>query len=309
MNDGRIRAAPGHSRLPMDRVLAAYNLALAAVWAAAWTSAPHAPWIALAHVTAAALPWLFSRVPEPRSRITDIVHELYPYVWLGAFWSELDLLRPVLDLTGIDGPVAALDRTLFGMHLHEVWAPAMPQLWFSELMYFSYFFYYALIVVPPLAALLQRRTDALRDLTFRLMVTYLACYVIFMVFPVDGPHFLYEHFQGPHTKGFFYGLVDVTQQAGDARGCSFPSSHVAAAVVIALSAWLWFPRCAAVVVTVGAVGVFLATTYTQNHYAIDAVAGVVYALVLQVTAVPWLRRWLDRATYGGPRRTGSPSAG
>ncbi len=308
MNE-RLNLATGHSRLPMDRVLAAYNLALAAVWAISWGAVSHAPWIALAHVAAATLPWLFARVPEPRSRFSDIVHELYPYVWLGAFWSELDLLRPVLDLTGIDGPVAALDRAVFGVHLHEIWMPAMPQLWFSELMHFSYFFYYALIVLPPLVALLQRRTDALRDLTFRLMVTYLACYVIFVVAPVDGPHFLYEHFQGPHQEGFFYGLVDATQQAGDARGCSFPSSHVAAAVVIALSGWRWFPRWAAVVLTVEAIGVFLSTTYTQNHYAIDAVAGVVYALVLQVTAIPWLRRWLDRATYGSRRPAAPLGAG
>jgi len=45
--------------------------------------------------------------------------------------------------------------------------------------------------------------------------------------------------------------------------------------------------------TVQAAGVLLATVYTQNHYAVDALAGLVWALGLQLGLVPTLTREAD----------------
>jgi len=39
-----------------------------------------------------------------------------------------------------------------------------------------------------------------------------------------------------------------------------------------------------------AAGVVVATVYTQNHYAIDVLAGIVWAVLLQLTVVPALER-------------------
>jgi hypothetical protein len=51
-----------------------------------------------------------------------------------------------------------------------------------------------------------------------------------------------------------------------------------------------------VLITVQAAGVFLATVYTQNHYPVDSLAGLIWALGLQLVIVPAVR-----ANYAAPR--------
>lgn len=277
---------------PVDRLVAAYNLLLAGVWIVLAGRAPHAPWIAAAHAATATLPCLFAAMPTRPSRAVRALREGYPLIFLAAFWPELDLLRPALALASADGAVATLDRRIFGVHIHALWMPRMPQLWISEAMHLMYYAYYPLIFLPPLVLALQGRRAAFRDMSFRLMVTYLACYLVYIVLPVDGPHFLMERHAGPHTEGFFYRLVQETQALGDSRGASFPSSHVAGATTIAYLAWRWLRPSVATLLTLEAAGVLLSTIYTQNHYAVDSLAGLVVGLTLQLAAVPALRRGL-----------------
>jgi membrane-associated phospholipid phosphatase len=284
--------------LPGDVLVAAYNLLLGAIWWANWRQAPHAPWIAAAHLTAAALPWLLARAPRRRWDAVAAVREIYPLLMLLAFWTELDLLRGVLGPHGFDEHIRSLDVAVFGVHLHAVWLPRMDALWISESMFFMYYAYYALIFLPPLILVLRGNRPALRDATLRLMAVYLTCFLVYVAFPVYGPHFLEPHHQGPHTAGLFFNLVAAAQAAGDSHGCAFPSSHVAGAVTIAFLGWRWFPRGVAALLTLEALGVVVSTVYTQNHYGIDSLAGIVWALAIQLGVVPALVYFLGAARAG-----------
>src|SRR5437867_13109029 len=82
----------------------------------------------------------------------------------------------------------------------------MPYLWLSEPMHLAYWAYYLLIGLPPLALMLLGRTAALRDLVFRLMLTYLTCYAIYLVYPVYGPGLTLPRYAGPLHDGFFHRL-------------------------------------------------------------------------------------------------------
>jgi membrane-associated phospholipid phosphatase len=281
-------------RFPVDYLLAAYNVVLAVVWATLRQEAPHAAPLAAAHLAGAALPWLWGAARESRGRAA-ILRDLYPLILLLAFWTELDLLRDILGPRGFDAAVETLDRAVFGVNLHAVWMPSMDAVWLSETMFFSYYAYYAAIFLPPIALALQKRRRPTRDVVLRLMTVYLACYLVYIAFPVYGPHFLAVHHQGPHTQGLFYRLVDAAQRLGDSRGCAFPSSHVAGAVTIAFIGWRWFSRPVAVLLTLEALGVVLSTVYTQNHYGIDSLAGIVWALGIQIAVVPVLRRGFTRS--------------
>jgi membrane-associated phospholipid phosphatase len=279
----RLRAA--------DLVVAGYNLVLCAVWAGDAGDAWYGPWIMTAHGLAALLPLWLARQHEiaPEFRVLAALREIYPLLGLLAFWAEIDLLHPVVQPGANDALVATLDLAVFGRHLNLHWMPAMPQVALSELMHFSYFAYYPLIFLPPLAMAVARRTEALQDMTLRLMVTYLGCYVIYVAFPVFGPTDLMPMYQGELTDGFFYRLTHAAKEAGNSAGTAFPSSHVAGATTSAVLAWRWLRRPLAWVVTVQAAGVLIATVYTQQHWAIDSLAGLTWALLLQSLAVPWLQ--------------------
>lgn len=276
--------------LLVDWVVAGYNLVFGIIWVSQIGKVWFATLLAAAHVAGLALPWLFSKAPKELTPALRTLRDIYPLLFLAVFWPELDVLRPVLALESADPIVAALDVFVFRVHLHDIWLPKMSAVWFSEVMYFAYEGYYPLVFVPPLVLLFQRRNSALRDATLRLVLVYLVCFLTYAVFPVDGPHFLHAPFQGPHTSGFFYGVNQALQASGDSLGCSFPSSHVAAAVSSAFIGWLYFPRWIAILMTVEAAGVALATVYTQNHYAIDSLAGLVLALAVQLWIVPRLYR-------------------
>lgn len=284
---------------PADRLVAAYNAFQAVLWAALLPRAHFAAGVLAAHAAAVALPWLWARAPRP-ARPLRVLKEIYPLLWLAAFWVELDLLRGLSELPSNDGAILRLDMALFGRHLHAEWMPRMSALWWSEAMHFAYYAYYPLIAIPPLYALIAGRTAALQDITFRLMVTYVACYFWYIAFPVDGPWRTRDLYAGALSEGLFYGLVRDALEMGASRGAAFPSSHVAGAVTIALLGWRWFSRPAAVLLTVEALGVVLSTIYTQNHYAIDSLAGIVWGLALQLAAVPALARAL------GPRPARRP---
>jgi membrane-associated phospholipid phosphatase len=287
---------------PVDRFVAAYNLLLGALWLSVATLTSYAVWAAAAHLAASLLPAVLKRVPRQALGPLRSLRELYPILLMPVFWTEIDLLFPLRHTGTFDRPISLMDEGLFGIHLGAEWMPAMPQMWLSEVMHFSYFAYYAAVYLPPVIMGITGRMDAARDMVFRLTVAYLSCYLVYLFFPVDGPHFLLEHYDGELTGGLFYQLVDVTQRAGDSRGCTFPSSHVAGAVTAAVIAWRWLPRPLAILLSLEAAGVVCSTIYTQNHYAIDSVAGLTWTLTLQLLLVPVLLRRLDRRRRGLERK-------
>lgn len=273
---------------PVDRLLAGYNLAMAVIW---WVALPVWRWAVLlmaAHAMATGLPWLLRRATR-LSRPVRQLRLLYPLAWLLVFWTEVDLVRRSLHSGAHDAFVLSLEQRLLGMHPDAIWMAHMHQLWFSEILYGSYLCYLLVLVIPALWLALHSRHDDLMATFFRMMVTFSVCFLLFALFPVDGPQHTGHVFDGPNQYGFFASLVTLVARGnGESLGAAFPSSHVAGAVTMAWIARLYLPRWAFYVLAAEAVGVFLSTFYTQQHYAIDAIAGALLALVIQGSVVPAL---------------------
>lgn len=282
--------------LPADAVVAAYNGVLACFWISATGHSPIAIAAALAHAALVALPAFIRRLPERSGRLVSLLREGYPLLALGPLWSDIGLLQRIRHAATHDALVQRLDGTLFGgVHLHAVWRPAMPAPWLSESMHAVYFGYYLLIAFPPLAFAIARNRTAFRDASFRMMTTYLACFAWYACFPVLGPR-AHDVLAGilPTSggDGCFAALVHRVLAAGDSPGTAFPSSHVAGSVTIAWIAARWFPRPMGWICASLAAAVAVATVYTQNHYAIDAVGGIAFGLVTQAWIAPRVERWV-----------------
>lgn len=280
---------------PTDLLIAGYNAVLAGVWFSLPEATPTTLGWGVAHALGAVLPLLLrhyaaARVPRP----IRALREVYPLLLLGVFWTELGLLFQLRRPGAYDALVTQVDLAWFGGHPNLTWMPALPWVWFSELMHFLYFSYYVAAFLPPLYLAVFGTRSAGNDAVFRLMATYLTCFLFYLVFPVVGPAELMPLYEGPLTEGFFYKLTHGARAAGDSLGTAFPSSHVAGVVTAAIIAWKWLPRPVAWLLIVEAIGVMVATVYTQNHYAIDAVAGLVWAVVLQVMLLPLLARLFTR---------------
>ena len=272
---------------PFDWLLAAYNLLMAAIWLALGSRTAVAPWIGVAHMAAAPLPLLLDRA-SLQSRGMRFARFAYPIACLGAFWSEVDPLRRALHPHAHDAFMRALDAAVFGQSLHDTLMPTFPSLWVSEPLHFAYFAYYLAIGLPIVVLAVQGRQAALQEMYFRLMLAFIICYSLYAIFPVDGPQHTQSLFVGAPAAGVWYRVVHAINHAGGSLGAAFPSSHAAGAVSIAYCGWLFFRRPVALLMTLHAGAVVLATCYTQYHYAIDSLAGLALALVVQRWLAPGL---------------------
>lgn len=281
-----------------EYLTAGYNVFVAAVWVAAAPGAPVAAPLAVLHAAAAALPWLLGDAGS-RSHLGGRLRDVYPLLCFAAFWTELGVLH-TLGGRAWDHVVTALDTRLFGVHLQAVWMPAMPMVWLSELMFAAYVGYYAMMVLPPLTLAVAGRREALQEMVLRVIATYLVCFTVYALAPTMGPTATLPHYEGALTEGFFYRLSHALHVAGNAEGTAFPSSHVAGTVAMAWAAWRTCPRGAAWLLTAEAGAVVLATVYTQNHYPVDALAGLAVALFVQTIGVPQALR-LVQAPAPAPR--------
>lgn len=273
----------------VDWVVASYNAILAMVWLGLAPRDAGVLWPALVHAAAAGLPWLLRRLPHAPP-LARALRDGYPLIGLTFFWAELGPLQALRGAEPHDLFVQQLDLALFGVHWHEIWMSLMPWRWMSEAMHFAYFLYYLLLVIPPLAIGLRRGLRGFRSVVLALMITYLSCFLFYLVFPVYGPRTLAAASLAAAPNGLFHTLVELARASGDSLGTAFPSSHVAGAATIAWLGWRWLSRGWAAVLALAALAVGLATVYTRNHYAVDALAGLLWIVPLQGALAPALER-------------------
>jgi membrane-associated phospholipid phosphatase len=103
--------------------------------------------------------------------------------------------------------------------------------------------------------------------------------VIFLLYPVAGPNYEFpkpspEFLDNPAAR-----LVYSLLQRGSSYGAAFPSSHVAAALTAALATFQGDRRLG-LILLVPAIILPFAVVYTQMHYGMDAVAGVIVGVLV-----------------------------
>lgn len=213
---------------------------------------------------------------RPASGWRGAAGDWMPLALLPALYAEL----PLLMLPGADGVVAFRDPTVLGWELAlfggepaRSLATALPAGWLSELLHFGYLSYYALVFVPPFLLYVQGRRDAFALSAAAVMGTFAVCFLVFALWPVEGPRYRYPAPAGI-ADGPVRSAVLFILERGSSRGAAFPSSHAAAAVAQSLVLLRVAPSLGA-----GVAGLTLlllvGAVYGGFHYAIDMAAGTV----------------------------------
>ena len=198
-------------------------------------------------------------------------------------YAELPSLMPVLGGSFHDQAVRSWEVAVFGISPAATLASRMPSAALSELLHLGYLAYYPIIYVPPLALFLAGRRREMAATVSGLMATYAVCFIVFVVFPVEGPRYEWGSPAGipdGWIRRFTLGLLN----AGASRGAAFPSSHVAVAVAQSVMALHWQPRLGRVVaITTSLLAV--GAVYGGFHYGVDALAGGGVGLAAGVIAI------------------------
>lgn len=288
-----VRSLAEISPRPIDRLLGGYLLLTAAAF-----FFPHRPaeWplFAAAHLAIAAL--LLTGAPaRVRARVDrKIVRALvdwYPLLLMPLLYWELpQLIGSVWGDRFFDPVVLGWEEGLFGHQPSTTMARRWDSLALSEVLHLAYISYYPVIYVFPAVLYLRGRRAAFRDSLFALMMGFTISYVLFTIFPVQGPRYLFPAPGGEPARGLLYRLTHAILESGSSQGAAFPSSHAGVAAIQTVNALRHWPA-AVPVLALATLGICVSAVYGGFHYAVDMVAGVALGLVVALLA-PAARRAL-----------------
>jgi hypothetical protein len=238
--------------------------------------------IALAHALVVLLMWMLTR--PGLGKVGQFLREVSPLVLILVGYSALDVLSGGGLIRGHDDTVMRWEQALFGMQPARDWWRGHPSAFWSFLLHGVYLFYYLVLAVPSVYFIFRGDWPALRLFSRNVVCTYCFCFLIFAWFPVGGPYYVFARPTGAFVDNLPAQLVYAALLGGSSYGAAFPSSHVAATTAAELATWK-SNRVLGMVLLVPVILMPIATVYTQMHYGIDALLG----LVIGVT-MPWVTR-------------------
>lgn len=240
-------------------------------------------WLLGAHALFALLLLLFHRL-DAGARVGGVLYDLYPLLLVLGLYSELGVLAAGSG-AGVfphDAVVQRWEAAVFGQQISYTWIRNSPSVFWSFVLHLAYLSYYPILAVGPVLLLARRRRDAVRRVVFAVMAAFVACYVVFLLFPVAGPNYVFPEPTGAVRQVWSARIVYATLGSASAIGTAFPSSHVAATVAVVLTLWREWRVLAALLVVPAAL-LIVGTVYCQMHYGVDVLAGLAVGL-----AVSWV---------------------
>ena len=215
---------------------------------------------------------------HPDNRLFSILRTFYPIVLFLYAWEELAVLQSMFyESFWFTDTLVRWDKLIFGVH-PTVWLQNLYNPWLDELMNFIYASYYTFFLLVPLIFYIRKKKEVSYAIYSLATFTYMANFVIFYILPALGANPA-PMLEGLHIKehtGFLFAELNRIIQAKGGIACgAFPSSHVAGALVWALSAMRYEKKIGYIVLPI-AIGIGFSTVYMTLHHAVDPIAGYIW---------------------------------
>lgn len=217
--------------------------------------------------------------------------EFYPLIVMLFFYKEIGLLIHqyfdwTLDewLLGVDNEMGRIGSSIW--NFQQFYPPGRL---LNEFFSIGYSFYFILLPLSALVLYFRAPLGRFRTFMFSLCFTYYLHYLLFIFLPAASPRFYMPGLRGS-LQGYW--VSDWLQSAVEKNafpGGSFPSSHIAAAVICSAAfPYLGKMRIPALFLTLA---MFAGTIYGRYHYFVDVVAGLGVGLSCYFLA-PWVeKKW------------------
>jgi membrane-associated phospholipid phosphatase len=227
----------------------------------------------------------------PEKKLFSILRAFYPITICLYAWEELAVLQSMIfGSFWFTDTLVRWDKLIFGVH-PTVWLQNLYNPWLDELMNFIYASYYTFFLLVPLIFYIRKK----RQVTFAIYsfatFTYLSNFLIFYFLPALGakPAPMLEGLHVKEHTGFlFVELNRIIQAKGGIECGAFPSSHVAGALVWALSA-LRYDKKLGYIILPFAIGIGFATIYMTLHHAVDPITGYIWGAFSFILALKLIK--------------------
>lgn len=272
--------APG-GLWPVDKVVLTY-LAVTSLFIIVFiTRVPEASWLLPLKAAGAALIIIASR--RTSSLLVWYYRHWYPLLYVAASYKEMNILIPSIRRSTADAALARIDFAVLGVN-PTVWIERLHWPLLTEYLQIIYAFFIPALLVVALILWRRRRMDDFRRYAFLIALGFLVSYIFYFLVPARGPRFLlnelhHSNFQGVWMAGWFRDLLDRLE--GIHYDC-FPSGHT----LLTLLGW-WstrrLSRLLFLAFTIFTVSQIFSTIYLRYHYAVDLLAGAVFAVAILLT--------------------------
>lgn len=215
----------------------------------------------------------------------SLLAEWYPLVVLLAVYGSLDIINGPREAAALsyDAVVQQWELAAFGHQLAHDWSRSRTSSAMAWPLSLSYLAFFPMVISAPAVLWWRGHFERARQTIFGISLAFFTCYLVFLLFPVAGPNYLWGWPAGGGHSDLPGRMVRSLIDRGDSWGSAFPSSHVAgsmAAVMLAFRNWRplgWTLLPFALAILVGVV-------YFQVHYAVDAVAGLSIAVLATIAS-------------------------
>jgi len=229
----------------------------------------------------------------------QFVREFYPLIAMLFFYREVgSLVHGYFDWTlddwllRMDGEAGKIGTRIW--NFQQFYPPARL---LNEFFSIGYAFYFFLLPASALVLYFRAPLSQFRKFMFSISFTYYLHYLIFIFLPAESPRFympgLRESLRGYWVSEWLQSVVENNAFPGG----SFPSSHIAAAV-ICFMAFSYFGKWRYPLLFM-TMAMFAGTIYGRYHYFIDVVAGLAVGLVCYFVAPFIERKWPFMVTEEG----------
>ncbi len=242
----------------------------------------------------------------------------FVFMSLGQGWAVFKRLAPFVALLLVYESFRGVAEQL-NNHINYTWMPHMDRwlfgnlptttlqgwLWHGHVQWYDFVFYlaYMLHFILPLglALLIWKYRE---KLYWRYVATFLAVsfmgFVTFLAFPAAPPWLAAQNNVIPHIERIsshvWYALnlhdfPSVYNKISPNPVAAVPSLHAAYATLLVLFVWKLFGKKWGLAALVYPFLIFVGTVYQGEHYAIDIVIGIIYALIAYYLTALVFKRW------------------
>ena len=216
----------------------------------------------------------------PKSKFVFFFRLAYPLMLYGYFFESVSHMNLIIFHDYIDVFFQKIDFSIFGYQPTLYWGTHFDTFFLQELFHFSYFSYYLMFLILTITLFVKSKYEDLEEFIFTLSFVFYFCFITYVILPVIGGRYFPYAMEITQTLryGIFTKIMAEIYIHSPHLGGAFPSSHVAIAIVLMLSALKYEKKLALIFIPI-TILLSISTVYCHYHYFIDVLGGISYVII------------------------------
>jgi len=224
-------------------------------------------------------------VDEKQNHLHAFIRLLYPALMFTFFYRITGGMMHLVFNEFFDWQVVTFEMMILGFNPTIYIDSHLLNIWVNEILSLCYFSYYLMLPAFLLPVFIKKDYQVLRQFLTATCLTFFVSYLLFSLYPVEGPrwHFASQYINA--LEGPVFGqIVDYVINNAAVRGGAMPSSHTGIAIVVMMFSFKHYRPFGWMLLPI-VIGLAAGTVWGRFHYVSDVIPGA--AIGVFSTALAW----------------------